>query len=132
MRFSPFFYSAWHRVAVCSLDCGTNGICESGKCRCNPGYVGALCDQLPCDARCAEHGQCKNGTCVCSQGWNGRHCTLRKYHIIHQYVKSGVFTRRSQLLEITLMDLIEWNRIQRVAPIEHHSSSMISDCPIVV
>lgn len=65
--------------AVCSLDCGANGICESGKCRCNPGYVGALCDQLPCDTRCAEHGQCKNGTCVCSQGWNGRHCTLRKY-----------------------------------------------------
>ncbi|XP_055298195.1 teneurin-a isoform X7 [Sitodiplosis mosellana] len=62
--------------AVCSLDCGPNGICESGKCRCNPGYVGNLCDQLPCDARCAEHGQCKNGTCVCSQGWNGRHCTL--------------------------------------------------------
>ncbi|XP_031628947.1 teneurin-a isoform X5 [Contarinia nasturtii] len=62
--------------AVCSLDCGPNGICESGKCRCNPGYVGNLCDQLPCDSRCAEHGQCKNGTCVCSQGWNGRHCTL--------------------------------------------------------
>lgn len=66
-------------TAVCSLDCGPNGICESGKCRCNPGFVGNLCDQLPCDPRCAEHGQCKNGTCVCSQGWNGRHCTLCKY-----------------------------------------------------
>lgn len=65
--------------AVCSLDCGPNGVCESGKCRCNPGWTGNLCDQLPCDARCSEHGQCKNGTCVCSQGWNGRHCTLRKY-----------------------------------------------------
>ncbi|XP_055682330.1 teneurin-a isoform X2 [Lutzomyia longipalpis] len=62
--------------AVCSLDCGPNGVCESGKCRCNAGWTGNLCDQLPCDARCAEHGQCKNGTCVCSQGWNGRHCTL--------------------------------------------------------
>ncbi|XP_058985366.1 teneurin-a isoform X3 [Musca domestica] len=62
--------------AVCSLDCGPNGVCESGKCRCNPGWTGNLCDQLPCDARCSEHGQCKNGTCVCSQGWNGRHCTL--------------------------------------------------------
>uniref|UniRef100_A0A1B0CSL4 EGF-like domain-containing protein n=1 Tax=Lutzomyia longipalpis TaxID=7200 RepID=A0A1B0CSL4_LUTLO len=65
--------------AVCSLDCGPNGVCESGKCRCNAGWTGNLCDQLPCDARCAEHGQCKNGTCVCSQGWNGRHCTLREY-----------------------------------------------------
>ncbi|XP_037919215.1 teneurin-a isoform X2 [Hermetia illucens] len=62
--------------AVCSLDCGPNGVCESGKCRCNPGWTGNLCDQLPCDARCSGHGQCKNGTCVCSQGWNGRHCTL--------------------------------------------------------
>ncbi|XP_055911433.1 teneurin-a isoform X2 [Eupeodes corollae] len=62
--------------AVCSLDCGPNGVCESGKCRCNTGWTGNLCDQLPCDARCSEHGQCKNGTCVCSQGWNGRHCTL--------------------------------------------------------
>lgn len=66
-------------AAVCSLDCGPNGVCESSKCRCNPGWTGNLCDQLPCDARCSEHGQCKNGTCVCSQGWNGRHCTLRKY-----------------------------------------------------
>ncbi|XP_038105737.1 teneurin-a isoform X4 [Culex quinquefasciatus] len=62
--------------AVCSLECGPNGICESGRCRCNLGWTGSLCDQLTCDSRCAEHGQCKNGTCVCSQGWNGRHCTL--------------------------------------------------------
>ncbi|XP_055616662.1 teneurin-a isoform X3 [Toxorhynchites rutilus septentrionalis] len=62
--------------ALCSLDCGPNGICESGRCRCNSGWTGSLCDQLTCDSRCAEHGQCKNGTCVCSQGWNGRHCTL--------------------------------------------------------
>ncbi|XP_052873882.1 teneurin-a [Anopheles cruzii] len=62
--------------AVCSLDCGTNGICENGRCRCDDGWTGSLCDQLMCDPRCAEHGQCKNGTCVCSQGWNGRHCTL--------------------------------------------------------
>ncbi|EDX17735.1 GD17072 [Drosophila simulans] len=62
--------------SVCSLDCGRNGVCESGKCRCNSGWTGNLCDQLPCDSRCSEHGQCKNGTCVCSQGWNGRHCTL--------------------------------------------------------
>lgn len=77
-----FFLSIFYvSTAVCSLDCGPNGVCEAGKCRCNPGYVGNLCDQLPCDTRCAEHGQCKNGTCVCSQGWNGRHCTLRMYFI---------------------------------------------------
>lgn len=80
---STSFFIYFSFIAVCSLDCGPNGVCESGKCRCNPGYVGNLCDQLPCDPRCAEHGQCKNGTCVCSQGWNGRHCTLRKYHSIY-------------------------------------------------
>ncbi|CAG9802441.1 unnamed protein product [Chironomus riparius] len=62
--------------AVCSLDCGPNGICESSRCRCNPGWTGALCEQLTCDSRCTAHGQCKNGTCVCSQGWNGKYCTL--------------------------------------------------------
>ncbi|XP_063706613.1 teneurin-a isoform X5 [Culicoides brevitarsis] len=62
--------------AVCSLDCGPNGVCENARCKCNQGWTGSLCDQLTCDPRCAEHGQCKNGTCVCSQGWNGRHCTL--------------------------------------------------------
>ncbi|XP_055525741.1 teneurin-a isoform X2 [Wyeomyia smithii] len=62
--------------AVCSMDCGPNGICESSRCRCSTGWTGNLCDQLTCDPRCAEHGQCKNGTCVCSQGWNGKHCTL--------------------------------------------------------
>ncbi|CRK90588.1 CLUMA_CG004290, isoform A [Clunio marinus] len=62
--------------AICSLDCGPNGICESSRCRCNPGWTGVLCDQLTCDVRCSTHGQCKNGTCVCSQGWNGKYCTL--------------------------------------------------------
>jgi teneurin len=65
--------------AVCSLDCGPNGICESSRCRCNPGWTGALCEQLTCDSRCSTHGQCKNGTCVCSQGWNGKYCSLRKF-----------------------------------------------------
>lgn len=65
-------------AALCNLDCGDHGHCELGKCRCDAGWTGLRCEQLPCDARCQEHGQCKNGTCVCSQGWNGRHCTLRE------------------------------------------------------
>ncbi|KAJ8981308.1 hypothetical protein NQ317_015441, partial [Molorchus minor] len=63
-------------LALCNLDCGSHGQCDMGKCRCDPGWTGARCEQLPCDVRCQEHGQCRNGTCVCSQGWNGRHCTL--------------------------------------------------------
>lgn len=91
-------------IAVCSLDCGPNGVCESGKCRCNPGYVGNLCDQLPCDPRCAEHGQCKNGTCVCSQGWNGRHCTLRKY-LFNSYSEMKPKKKRTQKYIIFMMKL---------------------------
>lgn len=83
-------------IAVCSLDCGRNGVCESGKCRCNPGWTGNLCDQLPCDTRCSEHGQCKNGTCVCSQGWNGRHCTLRKY-ILCLFIRDMELELKKQL-----------------------------------
>lgn len=86
---TPFLLFSPCSIAVCSLDCGRNGVCESGKCRCNPGWTGNLCDQLPCDTRCSEHGQCKNGTCVCSQGWNGRHCTLRKYILC-------LFTRKAE------------------------------------
>ncbi|CAH1110668.1 unnamed protein product [Psylliodes chrysocephalus] len=62
--------------ALCNLDCGSHGQCDTGKCRCDSGWTGPRCEQLPCDVRCQEHGQCRNGTCVCSQGWNGRHCTL--------------------------------------------------------
>lgn len=91
LLYMRFFLSIFYvSTAVCSLDCGPNGVCEAGKCRCNPGYVGNLCDQLPCDARCAEHGQCKNGTCVCSQGWNGRHCTLRMYFFFLAFYYSNL------------------------------------------
>lgn len=62
--------------AKCSLDCGKNGQCEEGHCRCDTGWTGARCDQKTCDDRCHDHGQCKNGTCVCVQGWMGTHCTL--------------------------------------------------------
>ncbi|CAL1263020.1 unnamed protein product [Larinioides sclopetarius] len=63
-------------VAKCGLDCGSNGQCEEGRCRCDNGWTGARCDQKTCDDRCHDHGQCNNGTCVCVQGWMGTHCTL--------------------------------------------------------
>ncbi|GIX98398.1 hypothetical protein CDAR_519351 [Caerostris darwini] len=65
-------------VAKCGLDCGNNGQCEEGRCRCDSGWSGSRCDQKTCDERCHDHGQCNNGTCVCVQGWMGTHCTLGK------------------------------------------------------
>lgn len=61
---------------VCSVDCGTHGVCIAGACRCEEGWTGAACDQRVCHPRCIEHGTCKDGKCECQEGWNGEHCTI--------------------------------------------------------
>ncbi|XP_010404535.3 teneurin-2 isoform X1 [Corvus cornix cornix] len=63
-------------VEVCSVDCGTHGVCIGGACRCEEGWTGAACDQRVCHPRCTEHGTCKDGKCECREGWNGEHCTI--------------------------------------------------------
>ncbi|XP_078267436.1 teneurin-2-like isoform X9 [Rhinoraja longicauda] len=63
-------------VEVCSVDCGTHGVCISSICRCEEGWTGLACDQRVCHPRCAEHGSCKDGKCECREGWNGEHCTI--------------------------------------------------------
>uniref|UniRef100_A0A8C3RGT8 Teneurin-2 n=1 Tax=Cyanoderma ruficeps TaxID=181631 RepID=A0A8C3RGT8_9PASS len=63
-------------VEVCSVDCGTHGVCIGGACRCEEGWTGAGCDQRVCHPRCTEHGTCKDGKCECREGWNGEHCTI--------------------------------------------------------
>ncbi|XP_032707640.1 teneurin-2 isoform X8 [Lontra canadensis] len=63
-------------VEVCSVDCGTHGVCIGGVCRCEEGWTGAACDQRVCHPRCIEHGTCKDGKCECREGWNGEHCTI--------------------------------------------------------
>ncbi|XP_078534115.1 teneurin-3 isoform X1 [Lissotriton helveticus] len=60
---------------ICSVDCGTHGVCMGGVCRCEEGWTGPSCSQRACHPRCAEHGTCKDGKCECNQGWNGEHCT---------------------------------------------------------
>ncbi|KAG7464755.1 hypothetical protein MATL_G00168990 [Megalops atlanticus] len=63
-------------VEVCSVDCGTHGVCMGGACRCEEGWTGAACDQRVCNPLCIKHGTCKDGKCECQQGWNGEHCTI--------------------------------------------------------
>ncbi|XP_078241953.1 teneurin-2 isoform X8 [Pogona vitticeps] len=63
-------------VEVCSVDCGTHGVCIGGVCRCEEGWTGIACDQRVCHPRCTEHGTCKDGKCECREGWNGEHCTI--------------------------------------------------------
>ncbi|ELW66251.1 Teneurin-2 [Tupaia chinensis] len=48
-------------VEVCSVDCGTHGVCIGGACRCEEGWTGPACDQRVCHPRCIEHGTCKDG-----------------------------------------------------------------------
>lgn len=66
---------------ICASDCGGHGICVSGTCRCDDGWMGTGCDQRACHPRCNEHGTCKDGKCECSPGWNGEHCTIGKMGI---------------------------------------------------
>lgn len=61
---------------ICAADCGGHGVCVSGSCRCDDGWMGSGCDQRACHPRCNEHGTCKDGKCECSPGWNGEHCTI--------------------------------------------------------
>uniref|UniRef100_A0AAQ4RN81 Teneurin transmembrane protein 2 n=1 Tax=Gasterosteus aculeatus aculeatus TaxID=481459 RepID=A0AAQ4RN81_GASAC len=61
---------------VCSVDCGTHGVCMGGACRCEDGWTGSGCDQRVCNPLCIKHGTCKDGKCQCHQGWNGEHCTI--------------------------------------------------------
>lgn len=61
---------------VCSVDCGTHGVCMGGSCRCEEGWTGEACDQRVCSPLCVKHGTCKDGKCECNQGWNGEHCTI--------------------------------------------------------
>ncbi|XP_006630027.2 teneurin-3 isoform X11 [Lepisosteus oculatus] len=74
-------------VEVCTVDCGSHGMCISGSCRCEEGWTGAVCDQRACHPRCSEHGTCRDGKCECNQGWNGEHCT--NAHNLDKLVKEG-------------------------------------------
>lgn len=75
------FICAWFARSlseVCSVDCGTHGVCMGGSCRCEEGWTGAACDQRVCNPLCVKHGTCKDGKCECEPGWNGEHCTIGK------------------------------------------------------
>ena len=68
-------------LAGCLNDCGGNGICDEGICRCEPGFAGADCTISLCVAlnRCNGHGRCgAGGKCFCDPGWRGDGCTARE------------------------------------------------------
>ncbi|NXA45903.1 TEN1 protein, partial [Nothocercus julius] len=67
---------------LCTLDCGSHGVCSRGICQCEEGWVGPSCEERTCHSHCAEHGQCKDGKCECSPGWEGDHCTI--VNLLHE------------------------------------------------
>ncbi|CAG08395.1 unnamed protein product, partial [Tetraodon nigroviridis] len=77
-------------MEVCSVDCGTHGVCMGGACRCEDGWTGAGCDQRVCNPLCIKHGTCKDGKCQCHQGWNGEHCTIGQHLPVSVYHGSMV------------------------------------------
>ena len=65
------------------VNCGTQGTCneDTGKCDCNEGWEGTLCDSVIitsiCDTiNCGENGICNEvtGMCDCQEGWEGTLC----------------------------------------------------------
>uniref|UniRef100_A0A8C3AQH9 Teneurin transmembrane protein 2 n=1 Tax=Cyclopterus lumpus TaxID=8103 RepID=A0A8C3AQH9_CYCLU len=76
-------------MEVCSVDCGTHGVCMGGACRCEEGWTGSGCDQRVCNPLCIKHGTCKDGKCQCHQGWNGEHCTIGKRRCASLCVRLG-------------------------------------------
>ncbi|XP_046938081.1 teneurin-1 isoform X2 [Lynx rufus] len=64
---------------LCTVECGSHGVCSRGICQCEEGWVGPTCEERSCHSHCAEHGQCKDGKCECSPGWEGDHCTIAHY-----------------------------------------------------
>nr|XP_005889380.1 PREDICTED: teneurin-1 isoform X3 [Bos mutus] len=64
---------------LCTMECGSHGVCARGICQCEEGWVGPTCEERSCHSHCAEHGQCKDGKCECSPGWEGDHCTIAHY-----------------------------------------------------
>uniref|UniRef100_A0A8C9Q9Y5 Teneurin-2 n=1 Tax=Spermophilus dauricus TaxID=99837 RepID=A0A8C9Q9Y5_SPEDA len=91
-------------VEVCSVDCGTHGVCIGGACRWEEGWTGAACDQRVCHLKCRwtegrrgrqvgrgtsgdgcpdlcnGNGRCTLGQnswqCVCQTGWRGPGCNV--------------------------------------------------------
>uniref|UniRef100_A0ABI7W504 Teneurin transmembrane protein 1 n=1 Tax=Felis catus TaxID=9685 RepID=A0ABI7W504_FELCA len=90
---------------LCTMECGSHGVCSRGICQCEEGWVGPTCEERSCHSHCAEHGQCKDGKshyldavrdgcpglcfgngrctldqngwhCVCQVGWSGTGCNV--------------------------------------------------------
>ena len=62
-------------------ECGGKGVCQYGRCFCEPGHYGRNCTlPIACPRDCGgeEQGVCANGRCYCTVGWSGDDCTTQE------------------------------------------------------
>lgn len=59
--------------ACANVDCGPNGSCLDGYCRCDGCHSGPQCATLN---PCGGHGNCSAGSCSCTNGYSGPDCTV--------------------------------------------------------
>lgn len=59
---------------LCAGDCNFQGICVSGKCVCNAGFMGSECHLKRCPNDCSGNGLCFQGKCQCSSNFAGEDC----------------------------------------------------------
>ena len=62
-------------------ECGGKGVCQYGRCFCEPGHYGHNCTlPIACPRDCGgeEQGVCANGRCYCTVGWSGDDCTTQE------------------------------------------------------
>lgn len=84
------------QTEVCEVDCGGNGVCFGGVCRCEEGWTGTVCDQKACHPLCSKNGVCKEGKCECDQGWTGEHCNIGEW-VIYRHTHTDTHTPGSNL-----------------------------------
>nr|XP_046255515.1 N-acetylglucosamine-1-phosphodiester alpha-N-acetylglucosaminidase [Scatophagus argus] len=65
-----------HQRRCQPANCSGHGDCVDGRCRCQAGWQGAVCDSLVCQPpTCGPHGVCTANGCVCDAGWTGANCS---------------------------------------------------------
>ena len=60
----------------CASGCSGHGRCGalSGRCECDRGWEGPLCERPACTHGCHGNGVCEGGKCACSVGFRGDSC----------------------------------------------------------
>jgi len=88
-----------------STTCNGNGTCigNTGKCDCNSGFTGDLCDIVTCPGKpiCSGRGTCAEGetVCECEEGFYGSDCSPDRYIMVTNG-KPDTAARKTEIIDI--------------------------------